>query len=283
MKFKWKLIAVSSIFLVNSSFIYAEEQQEPKTSDMPQLTEEQTASPVDNLMLPTISELHLQAMAFGITADWNRMVKVQPRDYKAMKLPKRAFEVGKTLSSVAFIVLSGENEDAPPPKGIVQTSYDAISSLNPPKNIQVKLQKLRDQLEAGTLHGKKLRAEVDILLNEVINGMVEDEKTSQSLKDAGTLVLGTGYFKAMYLGTTTVAGYQNPTKDQLAMFKWGIIIDYFINYFKKKAAPEFKESVEVSNFVIALMKIKPRLDKTYEQLSKSDIQAVATILEPLFK
>ncbi len=271
-------LTIGGVTWVNAEPVEKVEPQQPtKEQQHPgQLSQQEMSS--DDYYLPSVSEIYEQAKTFGVSGDWNKIVQIQSQDYKAMKLPRRSFAVGKTLSNIAFLVLDSGNDTAPP-KGLVQHAYDAISSLNPPAKINAQLQRLRDQLEAGTLRGKKLRTQVDILLDETVPEILE---TEPSLKDAGTLVLGAGYFRAMYLGTSTVAGYKNPTRDQLAMFRWGGILKYFITYFTKKAAPEFKNNAEVKSFVIALHKIGPHLNKSPESISKADVTKVAEILKPLF-
>lgn len=241
----------------------------------------------DEFDLPSIGEIYEQANRLGISANWSKVVQVQAKDYKTMTVSERAFEVGKTLSDVAFLVLDGGNADAPPPKALVQHAYDAILSLQPPAAINVQLQGLRDQLEAGTLRGKELRTQVDILIDETVHEILE---TEASLRDVGTFVLAIGYFRAMYLGTSTVAGYKNPTPEQVSMFSWGndnaaggSIIDYFIKYFNKKATPAFRDSAEVMRFRIVLKKVKPLLDKKPETIVKDDVAKIAEILQPLFK
>ena len=270
---KW-MIALT-LFFAGGSVNVTHAQRQYYEDSPERLSRQQMSS--EEFFLPSINEIYEQAKAYGLSRNWNRIVRIQPKNYRAMKLPRRAFAVGQTLSNIAVLVL---DTNAVPSKGLVQHAYDAILSLNPPRKINAQLQRLRNQLEAGTLRGRNLREQVDILLDETVQEMVE---TAPSLRDAGMLVLGAGYFRAMYLGASTVAKYSRPNRDQLAMFRWGSIIDHFIRYFTQKANRQFKSSAEVKSFVIALKKIQRLLNKAPERISKQDISQVARALKPLFK
>jgi hypothetical protein len=259
-----------------------EMQAEPDKGNHPkQITAEKLAKLQDKFVLPPISEVYEEAKNNEITGGWSKKITVQPQDFAAMAAPQRAFEVGKTLSNIAFIVLDSDNEDAPPPKSMVQLAYDAIMSLKPPAAINTDLQQLREQMEAGTLKGKELRQRVDVMLDQTIPNILKQEP---SLRDAGTLVLASGLLRALYLGASTVAILPNPTREQLAMFRWGKgILNYLLTYFTQKADASFKDSTEVKNLVVALKKIQPLSNKKPEDITKADVGTTVEALERLFK
>jgi len=260
-----------TIFFFMGQIAWAQENLE-EIPPQPNFTEEEANQA--EVSLPTINELYLQAQAYGITADWSKQIELNPKDYKTMTTPKRAFEVGLTLSNIAFIVLN-EKTGQSPDKALIQQAYDAIISLNPPSELSKELQQMHDELESGTLKGDSLRQKANIMLAQAIPAMMERDP---NLRDTGTLVLAAGYFRAMYLGTQTVSSYPNPTSEQLKMFQWGSLVSHFANYFSQKAAPEFKNNSEVKNLIIALKKIEPLLkNPTREQLMQ-----VANTLKPLF-
>lgn len=269
---KW-VILLLMVFAAQIS--WAEDAKE--TNPTSQAVDKTEAS--DKFYLPSINEIYRQAKKYGVTGKWKQIVRIEEKAYATMPLPQRAFEVGKSLSNIAFVVLDTDSNEAAPSKSVVLHANDAIMSLNPPADINAELQKLRDQLEAGTLQGKALRDEVNSLISQTIPKILDKEP---SLQDAGLLVLGAGYFRAMYLGTSTVASYPKPTQAQLGMFRWGSIVDYFIDHFTQKASPEFQKSTEVRSFVVALTKIQPLINKAPEQISKADVSQVASTLASLF-
>jgi len=233
------------------------------------------------LYLPSINEIHLNAKKAGITGQWGKLIRVQSKAYAAMKLPQRAFEVGKTLSDIAFVVLDSGNDDTPPSKAIIQQAYNALVSLQLPAAIKAEIQTLKDQLETGKLKGKALRDKMDELINQVVPQIEEDK--NPSIRDAGVLVLAAGYFKALYLGARTVKSYAQPTREQLDMFRWGELVDYFLTHLTEKATPEFKNSRTVKNFVRGLKKIKPLVSKNRGDITKGDVKKIARALKLSFK
>jgi hypothetical protein len=233
------------------------------------------------LYLPSINEIHKNAKNAGITGQWGKFIRVQSKDYAAMKLPQRAFEVGKTLSDIAFVVLDSGDDDAPPSKAIIQQAYNALVSLELPPNIKAEIQTLKDQLETGKLKGKALRDKMDELMNEVVPQI--EENKNPSIRDAGTLVLAAGYFKALYLGARTVASYANPTPEQLDMFRWGELVGYFLTHLTEKATPEFQNSLTVKPFVAGLKKIQPLVNKNRGEITKGDVRKITRALRISFK
>ncbi|MEK8015591.1 MAG: hypothetical protein VSS75_001900, partial [Candidatus Parabeggiatoa sp.] len=142
--------------------------------------------PQGKLYLPSINEIHNSAKNAGITGKWGRLIRVQSKGYAAMKLPQRAFEVGKTLSDIAFVVLD-RGENTPPSKAIIQQAYNALVSLELPAAIKAEIQILKDQVETGRLQGKALRDKMDDLISRVVPQIEKDN--NPSIRDAGTLVL----------------------------------------------------------------------------------------------
>ncbi|MEN8215997.1 MAG: hypothetical protein ABFS56_06405 [Pseudomonadota bacterium] len=234
-----------------------------------------------NLYLPSINEIHRNAKKAGITGKWGKLIRVQSKDYAAMKLPQRAFEVGKTLSDIAFVVLDSGDDDTPPSKAIIQQAYNALVSLKLPADIKAEIQTLKDQLETGRLKGEALRDKMDELISQVVPQIEQDKEPS--IRDSGVLVLAAGYFKALYLGARTVASYPEPTPEQLDMFIWGELVDYFISHLTETATSEFKNSRTVDNFVGALKKIKPLVNKKRDEITKSDVKKIARALRLSFK
>ena len=248
---------------------------EDETLDAAEMAEEVT------LYLPSINEIHRDAKHVGITGNWGSFIRVQSKAYATMSKPQRAFEVGKTLSDIAFIVLDGPDSNAAPSKAIIQQAYNALVSLELPANIKAEIQTLKEQMEMGRLKGKALRKKMDALLNEIVPQIEEDENLS--IRDSGVLVLAAGYFKALYLGARTVGSYPTPTREQLDMFRWGELVDYFLNHLTQKATPEFKNNSTVKNFVVALKRIKPLVSKQQGEITKRDVKAIARALRLSFK
>jgi len=272
MDFKKLLILFLTIMLIGG-FVWADDAKPKVTITAPKTP--------GKLYLPSINEIHRNAKHAGITGKWGQLIRVQSKDYAAMKLPQRAFEVGQTLSDIAFVVLDSGNDDAPPSKAIIQQAYNALGSMELPANIKAEIQTLKDQLETGKLQGKALRDKMDDLISQLVPQIEEDKKPS--IRDAGSLVLAAGYFKALYLGARTVASYTKPTPEQLDMFRWKALVDYFLTHFTAKAIPEFKDSRTVKNFVVALEKIKPLVNKNRGEITKSDVKGIARALKLSFK
>ncbi len=233
------------------------------------------------LYLPSINEIHKDAKNAGITGNWGKLITVQSKAYQSMSLPQRSFEVGKTLSDIAFVVLDSGNDDTPPSKAIIQQAYNALVSLRLPPNIKAEIQTLKDQLETGKLKGKALRDKMDALINEIVPQIEEDK--NPSIRDSGVLVLAAAYFKALYLGARTVGSYAQPSRQQLDMFRWGELVNYFINHLTKKATPEFRNNRTVKNFVRGLKKIKPIVNKKRGEITLGDVKKIARALRLSFK
>lgn len=246
-----------------------------ETLDAAELAEEAT------LYLPSINEIHGDAKRLGITGSWGKFIRVESKAYAKMSLPQRAFEVGNTLSDIAFVVLDGPDSNAAPSKAIIQQAYNALVSLELPANIKAEIQTLKEQMEMGRLKNQALRQKVDSLLGEIVPQIERDKNLS--IRDSGVLVLAAGYFKALYLGARTVGSYPSPTREQLDMFRWGNLVDYFLNHLTQEATPEFKNNRTVKNFVVALKMIQPLVSKQPGEITKGDVKKIARALRLSFK
>jgi len=233
------------------------------------------------LYLPSINEIHRNAKNAGITGKWGKLIKVQSKAYQSMNLPQRAFEVGKTLSDIAFVVLDNGNDDTPPSKAIIQQAYNALVSLKLPRNIKAEIQTLKDQLETGKLKGKSLRKKMDVLINEIVPQIEADK--NPSIRDSGVVVLAAAYFKAFYLASRSVGSYAKPSREQLDLFRWEDLVNYFISHLTEKATPEFKKNSTVKNFVRGLKKIKPIVSKKRGEITKRDVKRITRALRLSFK
>jgi hypothetical protein len=231
----------------------------------------------DNFYPPSISEVFENAKNNGITTDWKNQVQIPTsQDYLAMPLPKRAFEVGKGLADIAFLIL--DNEESPPIH-LVQYADSAIMSLNPPENIQNEVQKLKQATQMGELKGKELRNKISELLNEQVP-LIEDTEDPQ-VRDSGVIMALSGYLRGLYLGAQALANMAAPTKNQLEMIK-GMrdTINHYSDYLKNKINSTFKKSTEVRNLMVALTRILPILEK--DNVTKDDAKAVTQTLSLLF-
>lgn len=228
---------------------------------------------------PAISEIFDSAEKNKLTGNWKGKIKVASQDYQAMEVPRRAFQVGVALADVAFLVL--DNKTAPPSADLVNLANDAISSITPPQEVQSEVQKLRDQYKSGSLQGKELVSEITRLINEVVPMITET--TDPTMRDTGELLMTAGYFKALYLGAETLANSPSPTPAQLELVQaWKDIAEHSLDYLGKQTSPTFKDSVQVKNLVVALVKINPLLGKARGQLTKEDVAQIAAALKPLF-
>lgn len=224
--------------------------------------------------LPQINEVYNQAVNFDIIDGWEDNIKVEAYDFKALPEIKKAFEVGKTLADIAFIIMN-EKDPRNLSSHILETAKNAILSLDPPKKTKEKLEEIQDGVKTGILKGEGLRKELDLLVSKVIPEIEADP----NLRDVGTLVWASGFFRAMYHGTNTVARKEAPTQEQLAMFRYGGVISYFLEYFTQRAKESFKNNTQVKNLVVALKEIKPIVEKDPKKITKKDIENVARALK----
>lgn len=217
--------------------------------------------------IPIINEIFKQAKKSGIVGDWDKRSKLDNIAYdKITDEPGRAFEVGKTLASVAIRVLDkGKSDEID--DNLLKEAKSAIMSLKPSADIATEIEEIYGGVKAKSLKGEELRKKLDTFIGKVIPQLEKYPKT----KDAGTLVWASGFCRAMYLGTSTVAGYENPTPEQLALFRYGSMIDYFIEYFSKDAGDSFKTHEIVKSLVITLKKVKVSVDKIPQEVKKEDI------------
>ena len=284
MNIKRKLITLSAIaFIVSTgtATVFAADETLPDDADKTatKITiDESTIS--DTLYLPSINEIHRDAKNSGITGDWGNLIRLTQKNYASLTTPKRAFEVGKTLSDVAFITLSSGDDNAPD-KASIDAAHDALSSLELPGAVKTEIQVLKEKVANGSLKGKDLRKQLDKLIAQTIAQIEEDE--NQAIRDSGSILLAAGYYKALYLGAMTVAGKEVPTPEQLSMFKWDTLTAHFIDYFTNKASDEYKNDETIKSFVAALQSITPSVNKKPEEITKDDVSIIAKSLMRLFE
>lgn len=229
---------------------------------------------------PSITELFDNAQKNGLTEGWDKKIRIHAQDFSSMSTPTKAFNVGTVLADVAFLVLT-KGKDAAPDKSLIEYAYTAINAINPPTQVQAELQKLRTDFESGVLKDQKLRKAVDQLINETVPLITDSEQAEQ--RDVGELVMAAGYFKALYMGASTLASLSEPSQEQLEiMVGWKDITLHTLDYIAKQASPDFKQSLEVKDLVRALVTIKPLVSKSRDQISKADAEQIAAALKPLF-
>lgn len=228
--------------------------------------------------LPSINELHNQALFYRITSDWKSKLRIKSQDYNFLSPAKRALVVGKTLADIGFLVLI-EVEDQKVPKHILEEAVKAIKSLDPPGDVNKEIDKFQTGVRTGALKGKKLRDELEELIRKSMKMLDKDQKN----RDIAALAFVSSFCRVMYMGASTIAQKAEPTQQQLAMLRYGGVVDYFIDYFTQKAEDSFKRDIVVEKLIIALKKIRPILKKAPGKFLKNDISTIAKVLEPLFK
>ncbi len=226
--------------------------------------------------LPKVNEILGQAKKAGIVNGWEKRISLESRAYDKMPAPEKAFEVGKVLADIAFLVLNKEEEEIS--RDVLDKAEKAILSLNPPSDIAEHLKMIRSGVEVGKLKGKELRAEIDKLLK-----ILPKISREPSIEDTGTMVWTSGFCRALYLATSTVAGMKEPEKNQITMFRYGSMADYFIRYFNDQAEDSFKNNGLVKDLIAVLEKIKPDMEKKPDKIVKEDIVRISDTLRPYFK
>jgi len=239
--------------------------------------------------LPKINELFEQAKMNGITAGWENRIELESIDYEHMSAPERAFVVGKVLADITYLVL--DKEQGKPSANLLQKAEAAILSIqNLPEDIKTDLEDIKAGVTEGGLQGEALRKELDELVQTVLPRLrgeadpTEDAKTEKidkQLQDVGMLITAAGFFRAMYLGASSVAKMDSPTPEQLSMFRYGSVGEHFIRYFTEDASKTFQDSRRVKDLVRSLKVIVPIVQKS--KLSKSDIEKVSQFLHAQFK
>lgn len=229
---------------------------------------------------PSISEIFNSAKRNGITTDWDQQVKVESQSYTEMPVPKRAFEVGKALADIAFLVLAPDDSNQAPSLALVQHANDALMALDPPETVKNEVQKLRQRTQNGELKGAALRNEITRLLNEQAP-LLEYEDNPQT-RDSGVVMLLSGYLRALYLGAETLAGMKAPTTEQLEMIKaLRGTAEHYNDYLATKLSRTFKESIVVQDLAGSLKKILPTLQQA--EITQADAKAIAQTLSLLFE
>lgn len=271
MKKKIVIALLVCFVVVFTSSVVGGEDKEKLPLDLSKLNEKAIFD------LPKIDEVFTQAKNAGIIGDWEKRIEVKSQGYETMPKPQRAFEVGKTLADIAFLVL--DKKDGKKPSGdLLEKAEKAILSLNPHQDIKSQTQEIRGRVQSGTLKGEELRKELDKLIKDIIPKIKEDAQ----LKDVGMMVWAAGFCRAMYLGTSTVAGYDKPDKAKLSMFRYGGVLGHFIDHFTEKASDSFKKDAMVEDIVVTFRKIKSIVEKKESEFSKQDIVKVSKTLERQF-
>jgi len=229
--------------------------------------------------LPDINEVYNQAKSFRIIGNWKDRIPLTSKAYSTMSETKRAIEVGKTLADVSFYVFN--RDDSKIPDNALEIARSAIDSLSPPEKIARKINALESDIQR--LSGEKLRKRINDLIKDAISELQKNPK----YKDVGTLVLASSFCRSMYFGVSTVAQMKNPTPPQLAMFRYGGMINYIIDYFKagneSRASKKYQDDTRVKNLVINLTNIRPLIEKQPDKITITDIRMVSQILEQGYK
>lgn len=239
------------------------------------LSEVKALSESNDSLLPSINEIYMSTKAAGVTGDWDKKVNLINKNYKEMSPSERAFEVGKTLSDISFLVL---NSDKSPTKAIQNTAFNALSSITLSEEFKSELNILANS--KSELKGEDLRKKMDVLIKVLLQAQ---ESENSSIRDTTMTLLAASYFKAYYLAAQTVETYSKPTKEQLELFSWRDLTHYFISYFSKTASKEYQESKIVKNFLGALLKIKPIVEKPRDQIKKEDVAIISKVLSRSFE
>ncbi|UCH92383.1 MAG: hypothetical protein JSV88_19085 [Candidatus Aminicenantes bacterium] len=228
--------------------------------------------------LPSINELHNQAIFYRVTSDWKDKIKIKSQDYNSLGPAKRALAVGKTIADIGFLVLI-EGEDKKVPKNILDEAMKAIKSLEPPEEVNKEIKKFQSGVRTGALKGKKLRDSLEELIRDSMKMLEKEQKN----RDIASLAFLSSFCRLMYMSSSTIAQKENPPRQQLDMFRYSGVIDYFVDYFTHKAEDSFKKDIIVEKLISALKKIKPILQKAPGKFVKNDISTIEKVLEPLFK
>lgn len=262
------LAIAGSLLTVFSASVLAENEKRLSLSEIKEFNIN------ENFQFPFINEIYGNAINAKITADWISKIEIKNKNYKSMSLPKRAFEVGKTLSDISFLVLNTEKS---PSKAIQNSAFSALSSISLSEEFKSELNKLKNS--GSSLKGEKLRKTMDHLI-EVLLRSQESENTT--VRDTTIMLLAASYFKAYYLAAETVKNYPNPTKEQLEFFSWKYLKGYLIYYFENKASQEYKNNTVLKGFLLGLKKIKPISDKPHDKITKEDVIIISKTLRRFF-
>lgn len=228
---------------------------------------------------PSITEIFNDAQRLKLTQGWSQQIEIDSADYAAMPLPERAFSVGKALADIAFVVLLLP-EDQAPSLALVQQAYDGVLSLNPPEEIRDELQVLYQHAKGGELKGVELRNEITRLLNEQIP-LLERAEDPQT-RDAGVVMVLTGYLRALYLGAQTLTAIENPSKDQLAMVSvLSDTLHHYQQYLAQQLSDLFKDAETIKNLAASLNNLLPYVDKA--KISQADVKAISESLSQVSK
>lgn len=258
------IIGGLSLFLSNP--LFAENKEKLSIEDI------KIADEKSELLLPSINEIYTSAIEAKVTADWNKKVKLSKKNYKEMKPPRRAFEVGKTLSDITFLVL-----DKAPSNEIKNAAFHSLTSITLPPKFKLELDKF--SRSADGLKGEALRKKMDSLIKVLLNSI--EETKDENIRDTAMTLLAASYFKAYYLAADTVKG-KDPTEEQLKLFSspdWRDLTTYFLDYFTNTASKNYRENETLKSFLFGLSKIKSIINKSGGKMVKKDISSIYKVLK----
>lgn len=233
----------------------------------------------ENVMdyLPSINELYSIASKMELSNGWSGVITIESKNYDAMRDAERAFEAGTTLSDIAFVISTLE-DDKTPSDEVLSEANSAILALDSSLEMKRRLERMKKLIDSNKLDGETLREELDTLISEVFPQLRE----KPDVKDQANLALAAATFKVMYLGAGSVASIESPSTQQLAMFRWSAIADYFIGYFSEHAQENFASQTEVNLMTSALTSIRPLLAKAPDKMTKTDVIAIRDALAQIY-
>jgi hypothetical protein len=262
-----------SFFLSNP--LWAENQEKLSIEEIAELSKLIKSTPIS---LPSINEIYNSAIYAKVTSNWDQKIKLQNKNYKGMTAPRRAFEVGKTLSDITFLVVTKA-----PSNEIKNAAFQSLTSIKLPPKFKSELEKFARS--GGNLKGEALRRKMDYLIKVLLNN-IQNSKKDATIRDPAMTLLAASYFKAYYLAAETIKDEKNPTKEQLSLFSsegWRDLTNYFFNYFTNTASKSYQQNKVLKNFSWSLSKIKNIIEKPKESITKEDISSIYEVLKNSFK
>ncbi|MDM7860453.1 hypothetical protein QTP81_07580 [Alteromonas sp. ASW11-36] len=216
--------------------------------------------------LPSVNELYSIASRMNINNGWASSIEIESKNYGSMSGAERAFEVGTTLSDVALVITSLDDGKSPSDETLAEAS-SAILALDNSPEMKGRLDRMKRLIESDKLDTQALQRELDSLTSEVFPRL----RDNQDIKDEANLALAAATFKVMYLGAKSVAEIDEPTAQQLGLFRWSTITSYFVDYFTNKANAEFAKQPQTAELIASLNAIQPILAKARGEITKADI------------
>lgn len=227
--------------------------------------------------LPSVNELYSIASRMELSSGWSSAIKVESKNYDSMRGAERAFEVGTTLSDVAFVI-STLDEGKSPSDEILAEANAAIMALDSSPEMKGRLDRMKKLIDSDKLDSQALRNELDSLISEVFPRL----RDNPTIKDEANLALAAATFKVMYLGSSSVAKIDEPTTQQLGMFRWSAIADYFVEYFADQASTDFAGQPQAAQLTAALVAIQPIMAKAPGELTKDDVITIRDTLAQVY-